>query len=294
MIGVCSFLIYERQITIKEINEGEVDSELIYEDHKEIEKEKKSKKFKYVKRTLNILLDGLIVLLAFMFIIGIVDKAVNVSPLPIKSVVVATGSMSTKNEDNEYLFENNLDNQIQVNDLIFLEKVDSLDEIKLYDIICYLNEEDLQIVHRVVEVNDDYVITRGDANNVNDSIEITLDRIVGKYNGGRIPGVGAITFFLSSNYGITTIATILVISLCYTFTKDSITKAENKRLKTLKEIIKEENTYKVVSSSGTLEVKNGHYTYIENDEDNEIPSSLYINESETKLPKENKVKWRKS
>ena len=141
-IGVTSFLIYERQSSIKEIKEGYLDSELIYEDHL---REVKNKKHKILKKSLDIGLDVLIALLGLLFLVGIVDKTINISSLPIKSVVIATGSMSEKNEENDYLFENHLDNQIQVNDLIFLDRVTSLDEVKLYDIICYENDENLSL-----------------------------------------------------------------------------------------------------------------------------------------------------
>ena len=193
--------------------------------------------------------------------------------------------MSYKNEENEYLFENKLDNQIQVNDLIFLDKVDTLDEIKLYDIICYRNDEDQRIVHRVVEINDDYLITRGDANNVSDDIEITLDRIVGKYNGGKIPRIGAFTFFISSDYGISTISIILVLSIVYFVIKSSIEKEEEKRINYLKNEINSLSSYELISSSGTLKVNNGEYSFIESKDDNEITTLLKSDDLNKELKK---------
>ena len=289
-LGIVAFLIYERQVTIKEIKNGEVDSQIIYEDHEEKIKAV-NKKHKILKKSLNIGLDILIGLLGILFLLGLVDKIMNNSALPIKTVVIATGSMSTKNEENEYLFENKLDNQIQVNDLIFLEKVNSLEDIKLYDIICYWNNSGERIVHRVVEKNDEYLTTRGDANNVNDDIEITLDRIVGKYNEGKIPGVGAVTFFLTSDYGISTIASILVISIIYSFVKSSIDKEINKRLIYLSSVIGISSTYKICSTSGTLEVNNDNYIYKETDEKTKkkIDTTLIIN-NETKILQKEKEK----
>ena len=281
-LGVIAFLVYERQTSVKDIKEGRLDSELIYEDHLVLEK---SKKHKILKKSLDIGLDVLIVVLGIFFLLGVIDKAINISSLPIKSVVIATGSMSYKNEENEYLFENKLDNQIQVNDLIFLDKVDTLDEIKLYDIICYRNDEDQRIVHRVVEINDDYLITRGDANNVSDDIEITLDRIVGKYNGGEIPGIGAFTFFISSDYGISTISIILVLSIVYFVIKSSIEKEEEKRISYLKNEINSLSSYELISSSGTLKVNNGEYNFIENKDDNEITTLLKSDDLNKELKK---------
>lgn len=293
-LGIAAFLIYERQVTIKEIKNGEVDSQIIYEDHEEKIKAA-NKKHKILKKSLNIGLDILIGLLGILFLLGLVDKIMNNSALPIKTVVIATGSMSTKNEENEYLFENELDNQIQVNDLIFLEKVNSLEDIKLYDIICYWNNSGERIVHRVVEKNDEYLTTRGDANNVNDDIEITLDRIVGKYNGMKVPGIGAVTFFLTSDYGISTIASILVISITYSFLKASLDKEINKRLIYLASEVGTNKNYTLLSTSGTLTVSGDVYTYEETEEKNkkQIETTLKI-DNETKILKKEQSKWRKS
>lgn len=281
-LGVIAFLVYERQTSVKDIKEGHLDSELIYEDHLALEK---SKKHKILKKSLDIGLDVLIAVLGIFFLLGVIDKTINISSLPIKSVVIATGSMSYKNEENEYLFENKLDNQIQVNDLIFLDKVDTLDEIKLYDIICYRNDEDQRIVHRVVEINEDYLITRGDANNVSDDIEITLDMIVGKYNGGKIPGIGAFTFFISSDYGISTISIVLVLSIVYFVIKSSIEKEEEKRINYLKNEINSLSSYELISSSGTLKVNNGEYSFIESKDDNEITTLLKSDDLNKELKK---------
>lgn len=293
-LGIAAFLIYERQVTIKEIKNGEVDSQIIYEDHEEKIKAA-NKKHKILKKSLNIGLDILIGLLGILFLLGLVDKIMNNSALPIKTVVIATGSMSTKNEENEYLFENELDNQIQVNDLIFLEKVNSLEDIKLYDIICYWNNSGERIVHRVVEKNDEYLTTRGDANNVNDDIEITLDRIVGKYNGMKVPGIGAITFFLTSDYGISTIASILVISITYSFVKASLDKEINKRLIYLASEVGTNKNYTLLSTSGTLVVNGDTYTYEETEEKNKIKQETTLKiDNETKILKKEQSKWRKS
>lgn len=280
---VVAFLIYERQTSIKEIKAGELDAELIYERHEDLEK---NKKHKILKKSLDIGLDVLIVILGLLFIVGAIDKVINVSSLPLKSVVIASGSMSEKNEENDYLFENKLDNQIQVNDLIFLTKVDSLDDIKLYDIICYVNEDDLRIVHRVVEIHDTYLKTRGDANNATDDIDITLDRIVGKYNNFKIPGVGSFTFFLSSDYGVSTLCIIFILSIIYCYVRSSIEKEEEKRIKYLQEEIKDYQSFSLISSCGTLTVVDDKYNYEENKEDITITSLLKSGDFNKELKKE--------
>ena len=114
-------------------------------------------------------------------------------------------------------------------------------------------------------------------------LQIKLDDIVGKYNNVKIAGVGAITFFLSSDYGISTISIILALSLVYYFTKGSIEKNEEKRLAYLESEIKDSKNFVLISTSGTLEVKNDIYTFKENEakEKEEMISTLTL-ENQTK------------
>ena len=66
---------------------------------------------------------------------------------------------------------------IEINDAV-LVKID--DEYKVNDIVTYQNGEDY-ITHRVIEIEEDYVITKGDANNVNDNPidkKLILGRVV--------------------------------------------------------------------------------------------------------------------
>lgn len=286
LLGILAsaFLIYEFIKLRKGIVSGEYDSRLIYEAYEE-KKKSKNKKHQVLRKTLDVLMDIVLVILAIFFLIGIVDKAMDLSTIPIKSVVVETGSMSYKNEENEYLFENELNDQIEVNDLIFLEKVDSLSDIKLYDIVCYRNEEDTQIVHRVVEINDTYLITQGDANSVKDDFKIELDDIVGKYTGARIPFVGSVTFFLTSSYGMSAMGLILVLILTYTCLKSLSDKKEKERLDYLLKETENISHFELISLSGCFIKDNENYTFKEgeiNKKDKETINSILITDSETK------------
>ena len=65
---------------------------------------------------------------------------------------------------------------IEVNDFIVV-KVDS--KYKVDDIITYKNNDGLIITHRVVSVDGDNVITKGDVNNDNDD-PISKNNVIGK------------------------------------------------------------------------------------------------------------------
>ncbi|MED4586376.1 signal peptidase I [Brevibacillus choshinensis] len=75
------------------------------------------------------------------------------------------------------------------------------EEIKKGDIITFKNEDDLTVTHRVVEITDGKLITRGDANNGNDSIPVTADRLLGKVQ-YSVPVIGYVIEFIRSKVGM--------------------------------------------------------------------------------------------
>ena len=85
-------------------------------------------------------------------------------------------------------------------DLIFIKQV-AKEEIAVGDVIIYKNPKGFTI-HRVVKLNEDSLITKGDANNVKDS-PIGYDEIVGrlvtfKDKPIKIPLLGKITILAQS------------------------------------------------------------------------------------------------
>ena len=223
-----------------------------------------------------------------MFLIGIVDSFVNVSN--IKTFAVPTGSMSYKNEENTYLVENDLNNQIQINDLVFVKKINSLDDLKLYDIICYKDDtRKINIIHRVIEINEDYVKTKGDANSEIDLKNIYFDDIIGKYIDVRVPYIGGFVLFTSSNYGLLTFASVLLALLTYAISRNKVDGVEEKRLQYIDTyLVNTINKYAITSKYGYLEVNNNNFIYKEKEEENtDIFSSsiLKINDKVIALSK---------
>lgn len=87
-------------------------------------------------------------------------------------------------------------------DLIFIEGVDAENDIKVGDIVVYQNPKGFTI-HRVVEMDDTTVITKGDANNVKDA-PVEYEKIVGRTltinnNPLRIPFLGMISAWIHQN-----------------------------------------------------------------------------------------------
>ena len=89
-------------------------------------------------------------------------------------------------------------------DFIVAEEVDTKD-LKVGDVISFLaTEEDTVIVktHRIISIddstNDVSFITRGDNNEVNDSVPVFPSDVVGKWNNIRLSKVGTILDFVGS------------------------------------------------------------------------------------------------
>ena len=108
--------------------------------------------------------------------------------------------MEIANPENDYLDETM--KRIKKNDVITTQNI-SYENIKLYDVITYVSSNGL-ICHRVIakyeNENGKYLVTRGDANNVDDApINYSLVR-------GKVvlvtPGVGGFVSFIQSPYFI--------------------------------------------------------------------------------------------
>ena len=170
---------------------------------------------------------------------------------------------------------------IEVNDLIFLKRVDSINELKKYDIICYVNSDNLRIVHRIIDINESTIITRGDANNASDS-PITFNEVIGLYTGVKIPKVGYITFFISSNYGISAISAVSVLLITYLYLDSYVKKKIETRLNDLNRYINNSNYYLVISNEGIYEYKNKNFSYKEfADDENSYSNTLIVIKDET-------------
>ena len=103
---------------------------------------------------------------------------------------------------------NSMEPTIMKGDFIVAEEVDTKD-LKVGDVISFLaTEEDTVIVktHRIISIddstNDVSFITRGDNNEVNDSVPVFPSDVVGKWNNLRLSKVGTIVDFVGSQMGV--------------------------------------------------------------------------------------------
>ena len=96
---------------------------------------------------------------------------------------------------------------LKVNDLVFIFEQD---DYQVDDIVVYQNDSEL-IIHRIIRVQGDQVVTQGDANNVSDD-PINRDQIKGKY-AFKIPFVGLVFKILKSLPGTLCILALVVFLL---------------------------------------------------------------------------------
>ena len=193
------------KLTVQLIQNGTEDERIIKEYKASLKKKKKkSRIFDYL-----IVLPLCVVFFAFFAfsLYTSVRREVYSSKIPTLTVV-QSGSMSEKHEDNKYLIENNLNDQVQTFDLILLYKVPAEDELKLYDIVVY-KVDGMLVLHRIVGIeepnekhpNERYFLIQGDAVGAPDRFPVKYKQIIAIYKGQRIPFIGSFVSFMQSPAG---------------------------------------------------------------------------------------------
>ena len=122
--------------------------------------------------------------------------------------VVKSSSMAEKNEKNKYLFENRLDDQIQMFDLVICRHLPAEEDLELYDIVVY-KQDDMYVIHRIVGIeepnekhpNERRFLLQGDAVDRPDTFPVLYSQMQGIYEGTRVPYIGSFVMFLQSPAG---------------------------------------------------------------------------------------------
>lgn len=158
--------------------------------------------------------------------------------MPVSMLAVASGSMSYVSEDNPYAQSIDCDEGFAKNSLIFLEQADT-EEFAVNDIVAYVSDTGTIIIHRIVAVVYDgrgnalYTLC-GDANSAADKDRVTADKIIGRYNGFSLGGVGAIVRFFNSYVGIVTAVLIVCAIAVCEWANARMSRAEDERVKILR------------------------------------------------------------
>lgn len=185
-----------------------------------------------------------ILLCTFLFVVLVVSIALGVAGenrvvkgIPATKVVSST-SMSVKYEKNAYLFENNLNDQLQLFDVVVLHELPKEEDIKLYDVIVYESLEGVLIIHRVIDIeepnekhpNERWFQFKGDANGAYDRFPVKYSQMRGIYEGERVPQVGSFVFFMQSPAGIICFIVAIFALIVMPFVDDKFRKEECERI----------------------------------------------------------------
>lgn len=119
-----------------------------------------------------------------------------------------------------------MENSINVGDIVIVKILDNDDKIEKQDIVTYKEDKAL-ITHRIIDISEDTIITKGDANNTADS-PIKKKQIVGKVK-KIIPNVRIWieVFKTKSVYRLIIITIVLLLLTCSIKIEDNQTINEN-------------------------------------------------------------------
>ena len=131
---------------------------------------------------------------AYLFIVISPKIFTGFYPFGIRTAVVLTGSMSPT---------------IEINDFVIVKKPD---EINVGDIVSYKeNDGGMEVLHRVVKMEDGKITTKGDANNIEDK-PVEISQVTGVYV-GKIEYLGKIISFIVQPVVFSIIIVLLLIIL---------------------------------------------------------------------------------
>lgn len=198
--------------------------------------------------------------------------------------------METKNKKNEYLFENDLNNQINTFDLVLIYKKPSMDELKLYDIVVY-EVDGIELVHRIVEIeepnqyhpNERWFRLQGDAVDSPDRFPVKYEQIKGIYKDQHVPFVGSFILFMQSPAGWLCIILVVGAIIITPILEKKLKKAKYNRLVEIGVI--------VVGEEPEIELDEDDENYIRPDflNDNELANALLSIETVVTEDMENSV-----
>lgn len=172
------------------------------------------------------------------------DRAANGTPA---LHVVKSDSMSYKAEENTYLTENSLDDQIQIFDLIITRRLPDEKDLQLYDVVVY-QIEDTYVIHRIVQIEEPnsnhpdhrWFRTQGDAVPGMDRAPVVYEQMRGIYEGERIPFVGSFVLFMQSPAGWLCILLVIFGIFTVPVVEKKLEREKQTRLEIMRQQLEEE------------------------------------------------------
>lgn len=151
----------------------------------------------------------IVLIVAFLFSLT-VRLTENKHPFGLSTLtVVKSSSMSYKEDCNEYLFKNALDDQFDTFDILIVDQLPDEFELELYDVVVYESKDGTSIVHRIVAIEEPnashpdcrHFKFQGDAVQISDRYPVLYEQMKGIYSGDRIRFIGSFVMFMQSPAG---------------------------------------------------------------------------------------------
>ena len=151
--------------------------------------------------------------------------------------VVTSSSMASKYKENTYLYDNQLDDQVKLYDLLVTYEIPPENELKLYDIVIY-EIDGKMVLHRFIgieEPNEEhpdqrYFLLQGDALERPDRFPVLYSQMRGIYRGESVPFVGSFILFMQSPAGWLCILLVIFALVATPILEKHIRREEQKRL----------------------------------------------------------------
>lgn len=212
------FICYIGKQKITIIKNGLVDEKIKETLNKKLER-KENKFSRFCDITARVISIVFCAFLCIVFVIVGISSCIGdtaVKKIPAIKVIAST-SMSEKYENNKYLFDNDLNDQLQLFDVVILHELPKEEDIELYDIVVYQHISGPLLIHRIIgieEPNEEhpderYFLLQGDAVHYPDSFPVRYEQMRSIYKGEKIPNVGSFVYFMQSPAGI--ICLILIV-----------------------------------------------------------------------------------
>ena len=143
----------------------------------------------------------LLMSLSYLYIVVSPKIFKNFYPFGIKTAIVLTGSMEPTLNIDDFVILRELKGRVNVNDIVSYKRPDEKNEV----------------LHRVVRVDKNIVITKGDANNKEDD-PIDVMQITGVYV-RKVKYLGKIIAFFTKPLGVSFTVTLFLIILLFPTSK---------------------------------------------------------------------------
>lgn len=150
---------------------------------------------------------GLLVVLVLWLAI---DKFILKNPVPsvfgYSCLTIATGSMN----GTSVMVDGGDPVQVNIGDMIIIKDTG---DYKIGDVITFLQDGDtVPTTHRIIGVTDDGFITKGDANNVKDTVPVAREDVLGEVV-GHYPQLGKFTGWIKSEGWIYIVCGLAILAL---------------------------------------------------------------------------------